>query len=422
MMKHCIIIGRRFPICQIKMLESTIEVSSFGTNDTYMKKSEEVDCLEGANGYNDGGILRWNSMKRDFTINSLFFNPMNYRIYDYVNGVSDMRKKKVRTVVPAHVSFKEDPARILRGLRIAGRLGFQFSSETSKAIRDLSSSIMTIPKGRLMVEMNYMLSYGAAESTFRLLRKYGLLDILLPFQAAYLSDQMKGRSSDRDLMLMKLFANLDKLLSADRPCHRSLWLALLAFHSALINSPQDAQVVKAFAALLHLGSWERTINFLEQDVGARAPFVPETLRPSGTKLDNLMEQTSHLASLVESSVQTLTCLDALQQSVARHWEPSQFSGVVFVSKTEGGRLLRIFEGLSSDLTSYDHGRGMHGIDYRLLKDWNPSEIRFVLGKVILDTMNDRLPCASTEDAGITRTTPANLADGIRPRLSTLFQS
>uniref|UniRef100_A0A0A9DIR1 Uncharacterized protein n=1 Tax=Arundo donax TaxID=35708 RepID=A0A0A9DIR1_ARUDO len=134
-----------------------------------------------------------------------------------------------------------------------------------------------------------------------------------------------------------------------------------------------------------------------------------------------MEQTSHLASLVKSSVETLKCLDALQQSVARHWEPSQFPGVVFVSRCEGTRLRIIFEGLNSDLTSYDNGRGMHGIDYRLLKDWNSSEIRFVVRKVILGTMNEGLPCASTKDAAITRTPSANLAGGIRPWLSELFQ-
>jgi len=89
-------------------------------------------------------------------------------------------------------------------LRIAARLGFQFSSETSNAIHDLSSSIINIDKARLTMEMNYMLSYGAAEPSVRLLRNYGLLDILLPFQAAYLSDQMKGRTSDKDLMLMFL--------------------------------------------------------------------------------------------------------------------------------------------------------------------------------------------------------------------------
>lgn len=408
--KRCIIIGRRFPICQINMRGSIIEVSSFRTHDKCVKGSEEVDCSEELNGYDEGDILRWkNSMKRDFTINSLFFNPSIYKIYDYVNGVRDVRNNKVCTVIPAHVSFKEDSARILRGLRIAARLGFQFSSETSTAIRNLSSSIINIDKARLMMEMKYMLSHGAAESSVRLLRKYGLLDILLPFQAAYLSDQIKGKSSDRDLMLMKLLANLDKLLSADRPCHCSLWLALLAFHSALVNSPQDALVIRAFAALLYFGTWESTIKFLKQDIGAPAPFVPETLGPSG--LDNLMEQTSHLASLVNSSVETLTCLDALQQSLARYSEVSQFSGVVFVSDKEGRRLLRIFEGLDSDLTSYNERRGMREIDYELLKDGHPGEVRFVLGKVIMDTMSGESPCASTE----------NLADGSHPPLSSLYR-
>lgn len=151
------------------------------------------------------------------------------------------------------------------------------------------------------------------------------------------------------------------------------------------------------------------MKFLKQDIGAPAPFVPETLGPSGP--DNLMEQTSHLASLVNSSVDTLTCLDALQQSLARYSEVSQFSGVVFVSDKEGRRLLRIFEGLDSDLTSYNERRGMREIDYELLKDGHPGEVRFVLGKVIMDTMSGESPCASTE----------NLADGSHPPLSSLYR-
>jgi len=330
---------------------------------------------------------------------------------------------QVCTVVPAHISFMEDPgrclrntfiditlsspvkfihqyisARILRGLRIAARLGFQFSSETSNAIHDLSSSIINIDKARLTMEMNYMLSYGAAEPSVRLLRNYGLLDILLPFQAAYLSDQMKGRTSDKDLMLMKLLANLDRLFSADRPCHCSLWMALLVFHTALVISPQDTLVIRAFAALLYFGSWESAIEFLKEEAGAQVTFVPETLGPSQAKLDDLMEQTSHLASLVNSSVLTLTCSDALEQSLARFAEPPQFSGVVIASNKERSRLLKIFGTFDSDLTSHDERRWLHKIDYWTLKDGSPAEVRFVLGKVILDTMSDKSLCESDEDA------------------------
>ncbi|CAM0870503.1 unnamed protein product [Alopecurus aequalis] len=428
--KRCLIVGRRFPICLVKMHGATFEVSSFSTNPTQVKGSEQINCSEELEGDDQGDILRWkNSLKRDFTVNSLFFNPFNFRVYDYVNGVMDLRKNKLCTVIPAHVSFKEDSARILRAMRVAARLGFQFSSETSTAIRDLSPSIINIDKARLGLEMKYMLSHGAAESSVRLLRKYGLLDILLPFQAAYLSDQMKGRSSDRGLMLMKLLANLDKIFSADRPCHSSLWLALLAFHSALVNSPQDVQVIKAFAALMHFGTWDSAIEFSEQDVGGPATFVPEAPGPSGAGPDDLMKQTSELASLVNSSVGTLTCLDTLRESLARYSEASESSGVVFVSAKERSRVLGIFQGLDSDISSYDAGRGMHGIDYRLLDEGNTGEVRFVLGQVILDTMRDESPRVSTDDAAastddaaaLKRPAAEDLADGDHHLLSSLFK-
>ncbi|CAN6290788.1 unnamed protein product [Urochloa humidicola] len=399
--RRCMIIGKRFPICMLQMGDSVIEISSFRTVGSCANKTEKRDYLEELNGCNDRDILRWkNSMRRDFTINGLFFNPMKYEIYDYVNGVRDVRKNKVNTVIPAHISFMEDPARILRGLRIAARLGFQFSSETSNAIHDLSSSIINIDKARLMMEVNYMLSYGAAEPSVRLLRKYGLLDILLPFQAAYLSYQMKDNASDKDLMLMKLLGNLDRLFSADQPCHCSLWLALLVFHTALVISPQDTLVIRAFAALLYFGSWESTIEFLkeeEEEAGTRVPFVPETLGPSQTKLDDLMEQTSHLASLINSSVLIFTSSDALKRSLARFSEPPQFSGVVLASNNDRSRLLKIFGVLTSDLTSYDERRWLHKIDYWSLKDGNPAEVRFVLGKVIMETMSDKSPFDSAED-------------------------
>lgn len=71
---------------------------------------------------------------------------------------------------------------------------------------------------------------------------------------------------------------------------------------------------------------------------------------------------------------------------------------VLASNNDRGRLLKIFEALDSDLTSYDERRWLHKIDYYSLKDGFPAEVRFVLGKVIMDTMGDKLPCVSDEDA------------------------
>lgn len=92
---------------------------------------------------------------------------------------------QVQTIGPASFSFIEDCARILRAIRIAARLGFRFGRETALSIKNLSSSVLRLDRGRLLMEMNYMLAYGSAEASLRLLWKFGLLDILLPIQAAY---------------------------------------------------------------------------------------------------------------------------------------------------------------------------------------------------------------------------------------------
>ncbi|MCO5571660.1 hypothetical protein L7F22_025407 [Adiantum nelumboides] len=92
----------------------------------------------------------------------------------------------VRTVCPANESFKEDSARILRALRIAGRLEFKFARETAKAIQTHSSSLNDLPLDRLRLEAKYLMGYGAAERSLRLLWRFGILEIMFPHQVVFL--------------------------------------------------------------------------------------------------------------------------------------------------------------------------------------------------------------------------------------------
>ncbi|URE41297.1 Poly A polymerase head domain [Musa troglodytarum] len=321
--RHCIIVGRRFPICQVHVQGSIVEVSTFDTNDKDVKKQKKDVPSQVSNGCDVNDFVRWkNSMDRDFTINRQII------IF-------------LRTVIPAHLSFDKDCARILRGLRIVARLGLQFSKETAAAIRDLSSSILTLNESRLRMELNFMLAYGAAESSIRLLHKFKLLDILLPIQAAYLADQSRKQVAQGSTMLMKLFSNADKLLAADHPADSILWLALLAFHLALVENPQDALVVWTFSAILHDGTWKKAAEYARKNVKAHAQFVPEIRSSSDTKSDELiLEETSHLASLVKSSVNAFTSIDALQQSLGRYQGPLS-SGVVLVSERMGSNVSKL---------------------------------------------------------------------------------
>lgn len=77
----------------------------------------------------------------------------------------------------------------------------------------------------------------------------------------------------------------------------------------------------------------------------------------------------------------------------------------------------IFKGLDSDLSLYDGRRGMHGINYKLLDDGHTGEVRFVLGKVIMDTMSDESLCASTDDDAFARKPVVDLAGGGKHPLS-----
>nr|GEZ59315.1 polynucleotide adenylyltransferase family protein [Tanacetum cinerariifolium] len=110
-----------------------------------------------------------------------------------------------------------------------------------------------LDKGRHLMEMNYMLAYGSAEPSLRLLWRFGLLELLLPIQAAYFVRDGLRRRDKKTNMLLTLFSNMDKLLAPDRPCHSSLWVAIFALHMAFLDRPRDPLVVAAFSLAVHNG-------------------------------------------------------------------------------------------------------------------------------------------------------------------------
>ncbi|VVA10028.1 PREDICTED: poly(A) polymerase [Prunus dulcis] len=381
------IVGRRFPICRVHVKGSVIEVSSFETVAKHAGK-KEADSPCRPPGCDKKDFIRWrNSMHRDFTINSLFFDPFANKIYDYANGMVDLRSLKLRTLGPAKLSFEEDCARILRGLRIAARLSLSISKETETAMHRLSSSILKLDKSRIMMELNYMLSYGAAEPSFCLLWRFDLLKILLPLHAAYFDRQSKNmKTAQSSTMLMKLFSSLDKVVSCDRPSESTLWVGLLAFHLALVNNPQDALVVLTFASVLYHEEWEEGVKFSRDNAEGIVNYVPEILCSSEFKSDKVLaKEVSQLASFVLDSISALTATESLIESMSRY-PVFPCSGLVFVPKKMAEEVAEIFKGLVN-IKSYNKGRKSLQIDYHSLGKGYLSEVRFVIGKVILETMN-----------------------------------
>ncbi|KAF8410308.1 hypothetical protein HHK36_002834 [Tetracentron sinense] len=163
-------------------------------------------------------------------------------------------------------------------------------------------------------------------------------------------------------------------------------VGLLAFHLALVNNAQDALVIWTFSSVLYHGNWREAVKFARENSQTLNQFVHEVSEARVPKSDEaLAKEVAHLASLVKSSIDALTEIDSLHESMARYPRYSH-SGLVFIPKKVGQNVAELFDVLDADIESYSSTRQSFEIDYKLLGKGNHDETRFVLGRVIMDTM------------------------------------
>ncbi|KAK7350732.1 hypothetical protein VNO77_09639 [Canavalia gladiata] len=393
----CEIVGKRFPVCHVHMDGTIVEVSSFDTA-SCKADMEFSHNTEAPNGCDKKDHLRWrNCLNRDFTINGLMLDPYAKVVYDYFGGIEDIRKAKVKTVIPAETSFQEDCARILRAIRIAARLGFSMSKETAHFIKNLSSSVLSLDKGRLLMEMNYMLAYGSGEASLRLLWKFGLLDILLPFQAAYFAHHGFQRRDKRTNMLLSFFSNLDKLLAPNRPCHSSLWVGILAVHKALSDRPRDALVVAAFSLVVHNGgNLSEAVNIAGMINKPHDVRFPELLDHSGLDAEALEAEILDLAESVRGSMLQITNEYFVSQAMA-HYPQAPRSNLVFIPLASYLKASSIFDCVRVSTDKKFLSKQGRKIDSESLALGNLQEIRHVFARIVFDTI---YPPHETQDQSL----------------------
>ncbi|KAF8390726.1 hypothetical protein HHK36_025253 [Tetracentron sinense] len=396
---RCEIVGRRFPICHVHVDDTIVEVSSFSTSGRKSHRDSSY-VFRRPPGCDEHDYIRWrNCLQRDFTINGLMFDPYANLVYDYMGGMEDIRKAKVRTVIPASTSFLEDCgeyfvailhvnfARILRAVRIAARLGFRFTRETAHSVKDLSCSVLRLDKGRLLMEMNYLLAFGSAEASLRLLWKFGLLEILLPIQAAYFVSVGFRRRDKRYNMLLSLFSNLDGLLAPDRPCHNSLWVGILAFHKALLDQPRDPLVVAAFSLAVHSGGdLLEAVNIARRINQPHDQSYHELLESQNLDSDKaLMDEVMDLAASVKAALCKMTDEYFVSQAMAEHPQ-APYSDLVFIPLALSLRVSRVFECVRRGKEKGFVPKRGSKIDYERLALGSLQEVRHMFARVVFDTI------------------------------------
>lgn len=177
--EHTVPVGEAFGVVLVLLPEGQFEVATFRGDGPYEdgRHPAHVDFTD----------ERHDALRRDFTINALFHDPLTGQTVDYVNGQEDIRAGVIRAVGDPAERFAEDHLRLLRAIRFAARLGYVIEPGTYAALKDLAPSIRRTSAERIRDELLKMLTEGAARRAFELLHEAGLLEVLLPEVA-----RMKG--------------------------------------------------------------------------------------------------------------------------------------------------------------------------------------------------------------------------------------
>jgi len=190
---NCRLIGRRFRLAHIYFRgRKIIEVSTFRTISEFNGEDGPVTSD------NTFGTPWEDAFRRDFTINALFYNIADFSVIDYVNGRQDLENGLVSCIGDPEIRFREDPIRMLRGVRFAALLDFDLDAESDRLIREMKDDIWEGAIPRILEEIIRMMGRGTAARAFGHLQELGLLSTLFPEIDQHV--RMEGTGSYNDVL------------------------------------------------------------------------------------------------------------------------------------------------------------------------------------------------------------------------------
>ena len=161
-----LLIGAKFGVAVVLRGGRKVEVATFRSDVSY-SDGRRPDAVRFSSPRED-------ALRRDFTINGMFFDPIGRKVIDYVGGRRDLDRGVVRTIGTPDDRFGEDYLRMLRAMRFAVRLGFRIEPATAAAVREHAAKITGISGERVYDELYTMLAAGSAGEALRRLDELGL--------------------------------------------------------------------------------------------------------------------------------------------------------------------------------------------------------------------------------------------------------
>lgn len=241
--KNSRLIGRRFRLAHILFGREIIEVATFRGH--HMEGSAGELHLDGRiirdNVY---GTIEEDAIRRDFTINALFYDIKDFSVLDYCDAMQDVQAKQLRMIGDPQTRYQEDPVRMLRAIRLAVKLNLTIDSDTLEPIKELAPLLLNIAGGRLWDESQKLLLAGYSKDTFSMLEAEHIIKTMLP----QTQDALENTELCRSFIELAL-QNTDRRIQDDKPVNPAflyacfLWWPVLTLRDELIvdgYSPAEA--------------------------------------------------------------------------------------------------------------------------------------------------------------------------------------
>ncbi|MFZ6845874.1 polynucleotide adenylyltransferase PcnB [Undibacterium sp. RuTC16W] len=222
--RRAFIIGRRFQIVHVMFGQDLLEVTTFrGAATDGAPKDEHGRVLRD----NTFGEQHEDAVRRDFTINAMYYDPATQTVLDYHGGIADIRKKTLRIIGVPEARYREDPVRMLRVVRFAAKLQFTIDEATRAPIPVMAPLINNVPVARVFDEMLKLLMSGHAMACLQQLRKAGLHHGLMPLLDVVLEQPLGEK------FVTLALANTDERVRQGKPVSPGFLFASLLWHQVL---------------------------------------------------------------------------------------------------------------------------------------------------------------------------------------------
>jgi poly(A) polymerase len=219
------IIGRRFKIVHLSFGREIIEVTTFRAHHTVANEFDTDESRQGIRGLDsahstDGMILRDNvygsinedALRRDFTVNALYYTINQFIIIDFAHGMDDLNDRLIRVIGDPETRYREDPVRLLRAIRFAAKLNVTIEPGTRAPMDRLAWLLESISPARLFDESIKLFTGGSAEATFSVLRQFKIAEYL--FKATL--DSTSDPESPASRLVTLALRNTDTRLAAGK--------------------------------------------------------------------------------------------------------------------------------------------------------------------------------------------------------------